>query len=332
MSHADAPVPLAEIAERYRAFATEQAAGSSPTMDAWARAVADDPGMLATIATLPFGKQQPNLVLAAARRNGAVPGDADSLRERLATDWEEIRTTILTHATQTNEAARCAAIVLGLQKIDGPIALLEVGASAGLCLLPDAYSYRFSDGTRLDPDDGPSPVTIDVAVEGPLPYPLRMPTITWRRGLDLHPLDPADPDTLAWLETLVWPEHEERRARLAAAGRLASQRGLEIREGNLLHDLAALAAEAPKDATLVVTHLATLAYLGEEERHEAVDVIAATGARRLAYEGRGVDPAVPALGAPTTPETLFVAALDGVPYALGSGHGDRLTPLARPRD
>ena len=66
-----------------------------------------------------------------------------------------MRATVLARATQTNEAGRCAVLLPFLAELPQPLALLEVGASAGLCLLPDRYSYRYDDGTDLDPHDGP---------------------------------------------------------------------------------------------------------------------------------------------------------------------------------
>ncbi|MDT6982656.1 DUF2332 family protein [Streptomyces lusitanus] len=351
---------LHALAERYRAFAVHQAAGTSPTLRRWAEAVADDPALLAPLASLPPGKQQPNLVFAAARWHGARPGDADSLRELFATRWVAFAATVRTRATQTNEPARCGALLLGLQRVEGPVALLEIGASAGLCLIPERYSYEFNGEARCEavsgvggpaggaglvtggagptngaepvnraarPVSGPAgPVTLDIRLGPALAPPTAVPDIVWRAGLDLHPLDPADPDSLAWLRTLVWPEHETRRARLTAAAALVAEEGVRVTAGDLMTaDLARLAAGAPRDATLVVTHCATLAYLDEPARRAAVEEIGRLGAHRLSFEARGVDPAVPRIDAPLTPDTLFVAALDGVPYALGNGHGTMLT-------
>lgn len=59
------------IAETYRRFAREEARGRSPLYEALTESVADDPDMLAHLADLPSAKQQPNLLLAAARH---VPG------------------------------------------------------------------------------------------------------------------------------------------------------------------------------------------------------------------------------------------------------------------
>src|SRR5690606_8447977 len=100
---------------------------------------------VALIDTLPPGKRQPNLVLAAARWHGAS-GGYDDLRRVLLTRWHDVAATVRARATQTNEAGRCATLLPFLARLPQPLALLEVGASAGLCLLPDRYSYRFDDG------------------------------------------------------------------------------------------------------------------------------------------------------------------------------------------
>lgn len=147
--------------------------------------------------------------------------------------------------------------------------------------------------------------------------------------LDLNPLDVTNPADLAWLEALVWPEQDDRRRRLTIAAGIAAAHHLELRRGDLLHDLPTLAAEAPADATLVVTHSATLAYLTDQQRDQALAVFAGRPWRRIGFEGRGIDPAIDAAAlertAPATPQTLFVAAIDGHPYALADGHGSHLS-------
>lgn len=319
----------AEIAERYRSFAEHQAHGSSPSLEAWADDVAHDQEMLARLGELPVDKQQPNLVFAAARWLGARPGDSSQLRHLVLQGWERLRAVIDHRSTQTNEPARGAAILLGLSRVSGPIALVEVGASAGLCLYSDRYSYRFSDGTSLDPVEGRSTVLIDIELTGRWPGPLVMPEIVWRAGLDLNPLDPSSPDTRDWLTTLIWPEHSQRRERLLAAMALAARAPTAVTRGDLLTDLPALVAQAPAEATLVVVHSATLAYLDEQQRYNAVQTIQQTGARWLSFEGRGAAPGVTEVSQDLTPDTLFVAALDGHPYGVANGHGNRLSILYR---
>ena len=111
-----------------------------------------------------------------------------------------------------------------LAQLRPPLALLEVGASAGLCLLPDHYGYDYGNA-RLDPTvpgDAGAPV-FPCNVSGAVPIPKSIPRIAWRAGLDLHPLDVRSDHDMAWLETLVWPGQNERAARLHAAINVAAR-------------------------------------------------------------------------------------------------------------
>src|SRR5947209_354798 len=80
--------------------------------------------------------------------------------------------------------------------IGGPIALLELGASAGLNLLYDRYRYRYGDHTV---GDAASPVTLDCELRGMAPPRAILP-IAWRGGVDLHPVDVTDDDAVEWLQ------------------------------------------------------------------------------------------------------------------------------------
>jgi hypothetical protein len=316
------------IVWRYRQFADREAHGSSPSYESWARLICGDPALLSCLATLPPAKRQPNLVFAALRWHGAVAGNEADLRAAMSGPWDQVADTIMQRSTQTNEPARWAVLLPLLHRIDGPIALVELGAAAGLCLIPDRYSYRYSDGTVIAAATGPSPLTIDCRIAGgSLPANLTVPEIAWRRGIDLNPLDPADPDTAAWLTTLIWPEHEHRRERLSAALNLAADAATPIRRGDIREQLAAVITEAPSDATTVVLHSATLSYLSTDDRAEVLRTIADSGARHLSFEGRDIVPLTYQPGHPVAVHTAFVAALDRVPGALADGHGDTLTVL-----
>lgn len=308
------------IAERYLRFAQTQAAGSSATFETWARGFAEDAELLAFVAPLPRIKQQPNLVFAAARWHGATPGSLRSLRATLLDGGDAVRATIMARSTQTNEPARGAILAWGLSRLRGPLALLEVGASAGLVLGFDRYSYRFPDGYTLHPAHGPSRVAIDI----PSSFPRAMPEVAWRAGLDLNPLDPGDADTRAWLTNLVWPEHHERRERLEAALEMAAASDIQVHRGDLLTNLSDLAASAPADATLVIAHSAVLAYLPPERRDEAVTQMRSLG-HWLSFEAPGIAPGV--IPPPDAAAGSFTAALDGVPFATATGHASGLQAL-----
>lgn len=321
-----------QVAEVYAQFADRQARGSSPSLESWARTVVEDPSVRIRLADLPEGKRQPNLVFACLRWHGGRPGDADSLRDGVLGHWDRLHTTILQRSTQTNEPARCAVLLPLIHQISGPIALIEIGAAAGLCLIPDHYSYRYSDGTVVHPPTGPSPVVIGCEITaGALPPQLATPDIVWRAGLDLNPLNASDPDTAAWLTTLIWPEHDDRRARLLSALEVAADVSIRIDRADLRDGLAALLAEVPSGATAVIQHSATLAYLPPDDRRRTATMIADSGARWISFEGRDVISLTTTVPESSSPRDLFVAALDCTPLATASGHGDTMAVLDVPR-
>lgn len=327
------PVGEAATAEDYRDFAERQSA-DSPCYRAWALAVSADTEVLALLDTLPPAKRQPHLVLAAARWHGAGAGPYAGLRSVLLDRWDDVRATVLARATQTNEVGRCATLLPVLASLPGPLALLEVGASAGLCLFPDRYGYRYTGSVEasLDPPSGAGEVVLDCVVEGTAPVPDRLPEVVWRGGIDLHPLDVGDDDAMAWLQTLVWPEHQDRRARLAAAVRLVRPDPPALVGGDLVEQLAGLAATVPEEATMVVFHSAVLAYLSPGARARFVEMVTALRGYWVSNEGPAVLP-VPGAGTPPVGSAVgvapFLLALDGRPVAWTHGHGRAIHWLSR---
>ena len=325
--------PYADVVASYLDFAA-YAAADSATFETWARGVADDPEAAAWIATLPGIKQQPNLVFAAARWHGvAAPGPYAGLRDALLADGPDgpIRATILGHATQTNEVGRLATLLPAFARTAAerpdqsrPLALLEVGASAGLCLYPDrwGYDWRTDDGHRLLGDEP----RLACRVKGAAPLPDAVPTIGWRGGLDLNPLDVTDEDQMAWLEQLVWPEHDDRRQRLRQAVAIARTDPPRLVRGDLLTELPGLVERAAEHGTVVVFHSAVIAYLepADRSRFDAMmrRLVAEGACHWVSNEGKRVLPSVTATG-PAIPETkpTFVLGLDGRAVAHTHGHG-----------
>lgn len=318
-----------EIRERYLRFAEDEARGVSWLYEELARAVAASEALLRFVATLPGPKRQPNLLLAAVRHLYGTPRDTQHFAELVERHPEAVRGVVLARSTQTNEPARCATLLPVLARLPQPLALLEVGASAGLCLLPDLYAYDYGE-VRLEPERPgahPPPVFPCRAGEG-TPVPGRLPEVAWRAGMDLNPLDVSDPGEAAWLETLVWPGQEERAARLRAAIRVARDRPPRVLRGDLARDLPALAAEAPRSATLVVFHSAVLAYVSPEDRGRFARLVARLGAVWISNEAPRVLPEVAAKLHGEPPADRFLLAVDGEPVALTGPHGQSIDWLA----
>ena len=312
------------IGENYLAFSRQEARGRSRAYEALAAEVAGDPAVLTFLAALPPAKRQPNLLFAAARYLLERPADIGSLRALVAGRGPELAAVIQARRTQTNEPARCTSLLPALMLLPQPLALLEVGASAGLTLLPDRYSYDYA-GHRIAGRDPRAPV-LRCAPRGPVPLPARPPVIAWRAGLDLNPLDVRRDDDVRWLSCLVWPGEGDREQRLAAAIAAARRDPPVVHRGDLLTDLPALAARAPAGATLVVYHSAVLAYVAPGQRLRFADTVRGVADVWLSNEGPGV---VPGLAVPDCEDDPFVLARDGrTPLALADGHGTWLRWLA----
>jgi len=317
---------LKKISEQYARFASDQARGWSEIHEKLALAVAGSSDVLEFIATFPVEKRQPNLFLASVRQVCGVAGNADELRQFVRTRHAQIREVILSRTTQTNEPARCAVLLPVLAQLPQPLALLEVGASAGLCLLLDHYGYDYGD-VRIDPaisGEGGPPV-FACKVSGPAPIPKAIPRIEWRAGLDLNPIDVRSERDTAWLETLVWPGQHERLARLRAAIDIARRNPPNVVRGNLLTNLASLVATAPRDATLVIFHSAVLGYvLPAPAREQFVATVRKIGAEWISNEPPGVFPSI-AKGVPPSPKgARFLLARNGTPVAWTGPHGGSL--------
>lgn len=217
-----------------------------------------------------------------------------------------------------------------LASLPQPLALLEVGASAGLCLFPDRYSYRYSTGEaarRIDPASGVSTVVLDCEISGRAPVPESMPTVTWRAGIDINPLDVRSSDDAEWLTALVWPGQPDRERALGAAIEIAAADAPRIECGDLNEVLPQLAAQAPADATLVVFHSAVLAYLSAADAERFSSTVRSLPGHWISNEGRDVTPGL--VDAPTGPmsaadSSLFTVALDGQAVALAHPHGASL--------
>lgn len=321
---------------RYRRFADLEARGYSPLYDEWCTGISDDTELLAMLDTLPPTRRQPVLFLGAVRFVGVPLEGFATFRSFVLARWPEIRQVMRTRTTQTNEAGRCAVLLPSLAAISAaegrPLALIEVGASAGACLYPDRYAYRYSPGPALDPAGGSSVPALDCSTAGPVPFPQRLPDVVWRAGIDLNPLDARDGDDARWLEALVWPEHTFRLERLRAAlGVVRSEPPLLVR-GDLTEEIVPLVDRAPRDAVVVVFHSAVLAYVDAEGRNRFRETMLRFAAARdrpvhwLSHEGHGtlagVDGAMER--APEELDGRFVLQHNGRTVARTGPHGQSI--------
>ncbi len=261
--------PTHRIASIFLAFAEREAHSRSALYEDLARGVAGSPEALSFMAELPSSKQQPNLLFAAVKYLYGAPSDWNDFRRLLNAHRNDIKAVMLARATQTNEPARCATLLPLFGQLPPPLAILEVGASAGLCLLPDRYAYNYGVCRVAPTSITPAVAPTFVCRANQAPLPTDGLEIGWRAGLDLQPIDPHNPEQVAWLEALVWPDEGDRLELLRAALEVARYDPPRVVQGDLLTDLLALVAQMPKHATRIVFHTAVLGYVRSNDERSA---------------------------------------------------------------
>ena len=285
------------LAERFRVFAQEECSGMSglnvmsPTYEALSLVVADNPRLLALARECMTGQPIPNLFFSAVKRvldekpceelarryarigEGGLPGRglSDSFTEFCAKYDSEIANLVRTRRVQTNEIRRCSYLMPAFGSVfqdagELPLALIDVGASAGLNLLWDSYQYHYSDGSTFGPTD--SEVVIECELRNEMPdIPREMPDVVFRRGVDLNPVDLGDDEQFLWMMALVWPDHPDRAALLRAAQRTWLKDPPRVERGDALEVLPRVLADVPRCAALCVFHCHTLNQFPSEARN-----------------------------------------------------------------
>ncbi|MFJ5850592.1 DUF2332 domain-containing protein [Streptomyces sp. NPDC092903] len=263
-----------QLAQAFERFATQQAAGKSPLYDTLSRAVARTPELLDLADGTQPGQPAPNMLLGAVHHilrrgvqhplatyfTGHEPLD-ENRAGNLLTDFcrrhvEHIARIISTRSVQTNEVGRCAVLLpafaaLQQQLDERPIRIVDVGASAGLNLLWDRYTYDYG-GQRISlPSSHPGTV-LACEVKGEMP-PLSLDVKRFVRptGIELNPVDVTDAEATEWLVSLTWPEQTARMRTLNSALALAARTPPTILAGRAQDHLAHVVAETPSDQHLV---------------------------------------------------------------------------------
>jgi len=187
----------------------------------------------------------------------------------------------LDSAPQTNEVGRSAVLMSGLLVVAArfglPLRLHELGASAGLNLLPDHYLYDLG---GLEAGNQESAVFLRPEWEGP-PPPGATVRIVGRAGADLHPA--RLPQDAARLPAYLWPDQPERLARLDAALAIAAAHSPSVDKADAADWIEANLAIAPEPGVArLVMHSVAFQYFGAAAQARVTRHIEAAGA--LAHE------------------------------------------------
>jgi hypothetical protein len=362
---------LEDIRRRLRSFAEDQAASTSPLYSHLASHAADDDEVAGLLTAAEAGQAHPTLLFAAVQRvlqaepfhelanyypslGGSYGPDGGTwplFRAFVLERAEKVRSLVATRVTQTNEVRRSAllypAVAIAARQAGAPVALLEVGASAGLLLGMATYSYRYQTEQAGQLVAGPTRSTVGlhcalaVAPGASLPRIPKRLSVASRIGLDPNPVDLTDEEQYAWLEACVWPDQPERLRLFGAAANAQRKAPPELVRGDAVEDLAAVADRIPADEPVVVLTSNVLWQFCDERREAFIGELGRLARRRpvwwVSQEGYrgglalllpGRDDLEAAQDKPTFGVLGLVHWPDGEPHATAlartAWHGERM--------
>jgi hypothetical protein len=346
-----------DLAEQFARFA--QACG--PLYRAVCLEVAGDPELLELAGRAPLAQRRPNLLLAAVhylllrgmedpladlyptvacvRHREIAPADpstaAAAFRHFCLAHRDPIGALLINRATQTNEIGRCSALLpafAALAARHGPLALLDLGTSAGLTMHFDRYAYDYGTSGRAGALDSPVRLECDLR-SGHLPALDAHDPVAPRVGIDQMPLDPADEADACWLLACQWPDQLERFERQRAALELARQYhgDVQIIRGDIVDDLPAVAHAIDPGRHLCIVHTWVAAYLDETRQRALADAIEHVARHRPAsWLFAELPEEVPGLPLPPAPEdrgTEHATALVLVSFDEAQPRAERLADM-----
>jgi hypothetical protein len=189
-----------------------------------------------------------------------------ALRNAIAQHDQELLAS-LASAPQTNEIARSAMLLPGFLAIARetrlPLALHEIGSSAGLNLLFDKFHYRYGDREWGDPA---SPVRLAPEVRGnPVPVHGRHEVVE-RAGSDIAPVDIATAEDRLRLRSYIWADQTERLRRLDAALSLAAMQPFRLEKADAAAFVRLSLASRQGGQAYVLFHSIMWQYLPEDTK------------------------------------------------------------------
>jgi len=314
MGLSDIPTDLLnELSRRFERHAKSiygaSSANSSPLYEQLCLNIAADPAVLALVTQADLSTQVSNLLLGAVHFL-LLSGSASPLAEFYPSlcpqprpreeaypyfrafcleHADAIRQLVTTQRVQTNEVRRCTALLpafglIAQQSGNRPLALVEIGPSAGLHLLWDKYGYDYREvrysGNRE------SLVQLACQPQGNIhpPLPPTLPTVGYRVGIDLLPIEVRDEKAIRWLRALIWPEHADRATLLEQAIQMARLDPPPLIAGNAVDLLPQVLAAIPADTALCVYHSYTLNQCSKPTREKIRERLLAFSQARDFFE------------------------------------------------
>lgn len=292
------------ISERFKTFAARECKGSSNLYEQLSHQISEDDEMLALCSNAQEGQPVPNLFFGAVHYL-LLKGKEHDLKQFYASivefpkeetqcfpyfkdfcqkNQDEIIFIMKSKLVQTNEVRRCSYLYPSFcfiyEKAKKPLALIEIGTSAGLQLLWDQYSYSYRTNEIYGNKHSDVHIIADVTGRN---FPFMLPSsppVASRKGLDLHVNDLNDPEDYLWLNSLIWPNHHERRKLFEGASKHVTKNHLDLIEGDGVALLPKIVKEIPQDVVICVFHTHVANQLPHHVKLRLLDEIKTIGEKR----------------------------------------------------
>jgi hypothetical protein len=292
------------LSMKFRRFAIHECRESSPLYEFLSLKIAEDTEMIQLASSAQKGQPVPNLFFGAVhylllkgkkhklyefypsitnhpgKAEDAYPAFVDFCRR----SSEEIIELLKSKIVQTNEVRRCSYLYPVFSHIfhmtKKPLALIEIGTSAGLQLFVDKYSYSY--GTEKIFGNLDSEVHLRSEIRGNQSLLNRLPhlDVATRIGVDLHINDVRNTEDYLWLKALIWPEHDERRELFEKAASYVSNQTLSLIQGDGVELLNSLVADIPTDQTICIFHTHVANQMPVKIKEKLLEQIKEIGYRR----------------------------------------------------
>ncbi|MBY7142630.1 DUF2332 domain-containing protein [Virgibacillus sp. NKC19-3] len=292
------------LSQCFRRFADEECKGSSELYEFLSLQIASDEQLLELSTHVREGQPKPNMLFGAVHHlllqgfdhelKYYYPSVTNTPRNKknafpLFKDFclaykKEIIGILRNKLVQTNEVRRCAYLYptfcYAYNQVNKPLAMIEIGTSAGLQLMWDHYSYSY--GTDQLYGDTSSNVHITSEVKGELPIEITnsTPPVSYKMGIDLNITDLTNDEEYRWLKSLIWPEHKERLKLFDDAVELFKTQPSNLIEGDGVLLLEEIAKEIPTDHAICIFHTHVANQIPKEVKLDLLNKIKSLGKER----------------------------------------------------
>ncbi|CAM5215612.1 hypothetical protein UACE39S_02507 [Ureibacillus acetophenoni] len=294
------------LTRRFLQFARKECENSSPLYEFLSYQIAEDSVLQKLASQIPVEQPIPNLFFASVQYllmqqedplKSYYPTFTDSplpinesyapFKEFVLNHQESLLELFNTKLVQTNEVRRCSYLYPMFTEIykkhGKPLALIEIGTSAGLQLGVDQYNYLYNE--EIEVTNSPFALRIESKNLGdPLPDSIySSPIVKTRIGADLNPINLKDEHELKWIQALIWPEHHERREMLTQAAKVINDLDIEFVRGDAIAHLEDLCASISEEEQIVVFHTHVANQIPRQGREELIAKLVSVSKGRPIY-------------------------------------------------